>query len=136
MGILGAINVPIVWMSVTLVADAAPDAVEPCRTMAKIYWVGMFANFGALLLVMVYFIRRRYEARRIGAGSRARRAGRGAGRGRVMQASNWDFVIAAYVVTWVADCRISGIQPAGAESRARGVRRESTGREPGEGEAV
>ena len=27
-GILGAINVPIVWMSVTLVADAASDAVD------------------------------------------------------------------------------------------------------------
>ncbi|MDE3151155.1 MAG: cytochrome c biogenesis protein CcsA [Gemmatimonadota bacterium] len=60
-GILGALNVPIVWMSVTWwrTLHQMPSSM---RSMAKIYWVGMFANFGAFLLVMAYFIRRRYDA--------------------------------------------------------------------------
>jgi heme exporter protein C len=60
-GILGALNVPIVWMSVTWwrTLHQMPSSMQ---SMAKIYWVGMFLNFGAMLLVMVYFIRRRYEA--------------------------------------------------------------------------
>ncbi|MDE3052406.1 MAG: cytochrome c biogenesis protein CcsA [Gemmatimonadota bacterium] len=60
-GILGALNVPIVWMSVTWwrTLHQMPSSMQ---SMAKIYWLGMFANFGAMLLVMAYFIRRRYEA--------------------------------------------------------------------------
>ena len=60
-GILGALNVPIVWESVTWwrTLHQMPSTMQD---MAKIYWVGMFANFGAMVLVMVYFIRRRYEA--------------------------------------------------------------------------
>ena len=60
-GILGALNVPIVWMSVTWwrTLHQMPSSMQ---SMAKIYWVGMFANFGAMVMLMVYFIRRRYEA--------------------------------------------------------------------------
>ncbi|HET7631639.1 MAG TPA: cytochrome c biogenesis protein CcsA [Gemmatimonadaceae bacterium] len=60
-GILGALNVPIVWMSVTWwrTLHQLPSSLN---SMATIYWVGMFANFGAMVLVMSFFIRRRYEA--------------------------------------------------------------------------
>jgi heme exporter protein C len=60
-GILGAINVPIVYMSVrwwrTLhQIQSSPDTIDPA------YVLGLRANAFAFLFVMVYFIRRRYEA--------------------------------------------------------------------------
>ncbi len=60
-GILGALNLPIVWMSVTWwrTLHQMPSSLQ---TLAKVYWLGLFANFGAFVLLMVYFIRRRYEA--------------------------------------------------------------------------
>src|SRR5450759_4869364 len=60
-GILGAINVPIVWMSVkwwrTLhQVQSSPD------TVAGIYVLSLRANAFAFLFVMIYLVRRRYEA--------------------------------------------------------------------------
>jgi heme exporter protein C len=60
-GILGALNLPIVWMSVTWwrTLHQMPSTMQ---TLARVYWLGLFTNFGAFLLLMVYFIRRRFEA--------------------------------------------------------------------------
>ena len=60
-GILGAINVPIVYMSVrwwrTLhQVQSSPD------TVAGIYVLSLRANAFAFLFVMIYLVRRRYEA--------------------------------------------------------------------------
>lgn len=60
-GILGAINVPIVYMSVrwwkTLhQMQSNPDSMDPA------YVFGLRINAFAFLFVMIYFIRRRYEA--------------------------------------------------------------------------
>jgi len=59
-GILGAINVPIVYMSVRWwrtihQIQSSPATVDPA------YVVGLRLNAIAFLLVMIYFIRRRYE---------------------------------------------------------------------------
>ena len=60
-GILGAINVPIVYMSVRWwrtihQIQSSPSTVDPA------YVIGLRLNAFALLFVMIYFIRRRYEA--------------------------------------------------------------------------
>ena len=63
-GILGAINVPIVYMSVrwwrTLhQMQSSPSTVDPA------YVLGLRLNAFAFLFIMIYFIRRRYEAARL-----------------------------------------------------------------------
>jgi heme exporter protein C len=63
-GILGALNVPIVYMSVkwwrTLhQLQSSPSTVDPE------YVIGLRTNGIALLLVLVYFIARRYRAARL-----------------------------------------------------------------------
>jgi heme exporter protein C len=63
-GILGAINVPIVYLSVrwwrTLhQVQSSPSTVDP------LYVLFLRANAFAFLFVMIYFIRQRYEAARI-----------------------------------------------------------------------
>ena len=60
-GVLGALNVPIVWMSVTWwrTLHQMPSTMQ---TMAKVYQLGLWTNVAAFLLLMVYFLRRRYEA--------------------------------------------------------------------------
>lgn len=60
-GVLGAINVPIVYLSVRWwrtihQIQSSPATVDPA------YVIGLRLNAFALLFVMVYFIRRRYEA--------------------------------------------------------------------------
>src|SRR4029079_3232432 len=60
-GILGAINVPIVYMSVRWwrtihQIQSAPSTVDPA------YVIGLRLNAFAFLFLMIYFIRRRYEA--------------------------------------------------------------------------
>lgn len=63
-GVLGAINVPIVYMSVrwwrTLhQVQSSPSTVDPAYVLA------LRANAFAFLFIMIYFIRRRYEAARL-----------------------------------------------------------------------
>lgn len=63
-GILGAINVPIVYLSVrwwrTLhQVQSSPSTVDP------LYVLFLRANAFAFLFIMIYFIRQRYEAARI-----------------------------------------------------------------------
>ena len=63
-GAIGALNVPIVYMSVkwwrTLhQPPSSPETLDPAYTM------GLRLNAIALLLVMIYFIRRRYEIARL-----------------------------------------------------------------------
>ncbi len=63
-GAIGAINVPIVYMSVkwwrTLhQPPSSPDTLDPAYTM------GLRLNAIALLLVTIYFIRKRYEIARL-----------------------------------------------------------------------
>jgi heme exporter protein C len=60
-GVLGAVNVPIVYMSVRWwrtihQIQSSPATVDPA------YVVGLRLNAFAFLFVMIYFIRRRYEA--------------------------------------------------------------------------
>src|SRR6478672_13311699 len=60
-GILGAINVPIVYMSVRWwrtihQIQSSPSTVDPA------YVIGLRLNAFAFLFVMIWFIRRRYEA--------------------------------------------------------------------------
>ena len=60
-GILGALNVPVVYMSVkwwrTLhQVQSSPSTVDPA------YALGLRANGIAFLLVLIYFVRRRYQA--------------------------------------------------------------------------
>lgn len=60
-GVLGAINVPIVYLSVRWwrtihQIQSSPATVDPA------YVIGLRLNAFALLFVMLYFIRRRYEA--------------------------------------------------------------------------
>jgi heme exporter protein C len=60
-GVLGAINVPIVYMSVRWwrtihQIQSSPATVDPA------YVIGLRLNAFAFLFVMIYFIRRRYEA--------------------------------------------------------------------------
>lgn len=63
-GILGAINVPIVYMSVRWwrtihQIQSSPATVDPA------YVLGLRLNAFAFLFVMIFFIRRRYEAARL-----------------------------------------------------------------------
>jgi len=63
-GLLGALNVPIVYMSVkwwrTLhQPQSSPETLDPAYTM------GLRLNAIALLIVMIYFIRKRYEIARL-----------------------------------------------------------------------
>jgi heme exporter protein C len=63
-GVLGAINVPIVYMSVrwwrTLhQVQSSPNTLDPAYTL------GLRVNAFAFLFIMIYFIRRRYEAARL-----------------------------------------------------------------------
>ena len=63
MGAIGAINVPIVYMSVkwwrTLhQPQSSPGTLDPAYTM------GLRLNAIAMLLVAIYFIKRRYEIAR------------------------------------------------------------------------
>jgi heme exporter protein C len=60
-GILGAINVPIVYMSVRWwrtihQIQSSPATVDPA------YVIGLRLNAFAFLFVMIYLIRRRYDA--------------------------------------------------------------------------
>jgi len=60
-GILGAVNVPIVYMSVRWwrtihQIQSSPSTVDPA------YVIGLRLNAFAFLFVMTYFIRKRYEA--------------------------------------------------------------------------
>ena len=63
-GALGAINVPIVYMSVTWwrtlhQPPSSPGTLDPAYTM------GLRLNAIALMFVMIYFIRKRYEIARL-----------------------------------------------------------------------
>jgi heme exporter protein C len=63
-GVLGAINVPIVYLSVkwwrTLhQVQSSPSTVDPA------YVYGLRVNAVAFLLVLIYLVRRRYEAARL-----------------------------------------------------------------------
>lgn len=63
-GVLGAINVPIVYLSVnwwrTLhQVQSSPSTVDPA------YVYGLRVNAVAFLFVLIYFVRRRYEAARV-----------------------------------------------------------------------
>ena len=67
-GVLGAINVPIVYMSVRWwrtihQIQSSPTTVDPA------YVLGLRLNAFAFLFVMIFFIRRRYEAARIERGA-------------------------------------------------------------------
>ena len=60
-GVLGSINVPIVWMSVRWWRTLHQMQSTP-QTMEPAYLNGLFINFFAFTLLAVYLIRRRYEA--------------------------------------------------------------------------
>lgn len=60
-GVLGAINVPIVWMSVRWWRTLHQMQSTP-QTMEPVYRNGLLINFLAFTLLAVYLIRRRYEA--------------------------------------------------------------------------
>ena len=60
-GVLGAINVPIVWMSVRWWRTLHQMQATP-QTMEPVYRNGLLINFLAITLLAVYLIRRRYEA--------------------------------------------------------------------------
>lgn len=62
-GILGAINVPIVWMSVKWWRTLHQLQSDP-RSLEPVYLRGLLLNFLAFTLLTVFFIRRRYEAAR------------------------------------------------------------------------
>lgn len=62
-GILGAINVPIVWMSVKWWRTLHQLQSDP-RGLSPEYLTGLMLNALAFLLLMIFFIRRRYEAAR------------------------------------------------------------------------
>ena len=103
---LGAINVPIVYMSVRWwrtihQIQSSPATVDPA------YVVGLRLNAFAMLFVMIFFIRRRYEAARFErmAEHAIERAALGTGEARSM--SNWMFVVAAFAATWIALSRLS-----------------------------
>jgi heme exporter protein C len=60
-GVLGSINVPIVWMSVRWWRTLHQMQSTP-QTMDPAYRNGLLVNFLAFTLLAVYLIRRRYEA--------------------------------------------------------------------------
>lgn len=63
-GIIGAINVPIVYMSVTWWRTLHQQPSSP-STLDPAYTLGLRLNAIALLLVMIFFIRKRYEIARL-----------------------------------------------------------------------
>lgn len=63
-GIIGAINVPLVYMSVTWWRTLHQPPSSPA-TLDPVYTMGLRLNAIALLLVMIYFVRRRYDIARI-----------------------------------------------------------------------
>jgi len=62
-GIIGAINVPIVYMSVMWWRTLHQQPSSP-STLDPAYTLGLRLNAIAMLLVMIYFIRKRYEIAR------------------------------------------------------------------------
>jgi heme exporter protein C len=63
-GAIGAINVPIVYMSVTWWRTLHQPPSSPA-TLDPAYTMGLRINAIAFLLVMIYFIRKRYEIARL-----------------------------------------------------------------------
>lgn len=63
-GAFGAINVPIVYMSVKW-WRTIHQLPSNASTLASVYRIGWYANAVAMLLVMIYLIRRRYELARM-----------------------------------------------------------------------
>jgi heme exporter protein C len=63
-GAIGAINVPIVYMSVTWWRTLHQPPSSPA-TLDPAYTMGLRLNAIALLLMMIYFIRKRYEIARL-----------------------------------------------------------------------
>lgn len=63
-GIIGAINVPIVYMSVMWWRTLHQQPSSPA-TLDPAYTLGLRLNAIAMLLVMIYFIRKRYEIARL-----------------------------------------------------------------------
>jgi heme exporter protein C len=63
-GIIGAINVPIVYMSVMWWRTLHQQPSSP-STLDPAYTLGLRLNAIALLLVMIFFIRKRYEIARL-----------------------------------------------------------------------
>jgi heme exporter protein C len=63
-GIIGAINVPIVYMSVMWWRTLHQQPSSP-STLDPAYTLGLRINAIAMLLVMIYFIRKRYEIARL-----------------------------------------------------------------------
>jgi heme exporter protein C len=63
-GIVGAINVPIVYMSVMWWRTLHQQPSSP-STLDPAYTLGLRLNAIAMLLVMIYFIRKRYEIARL-----------------------------------------------------------------------
>ena len=64
-GAIGAINVPIVYMSVTWWRTLHQPPSSPA-TLDPAYTMGLRLNAIALLLLMIFFIRKRYEIARLG----------------------------------------------------------------------
>lgn len=63
-GVIGAINVPIVYMSVTWWRTLHQPPSSP-STLDPAYTLGLRLNAIAMLLVTIWFIRKRYEAARV-----------------------------------------------------------------------
>jgi heme exporter protein C len=63
-GAIGALNVPIVYMSVTWWRTLHQPPSSPA-TLDPVYTMGLRLNAVALLLVLIYFIRKRYEIARL-----------------------------------------------------------------------
>lgn len=63
-GLLGAINVPIVYMSVKWWRTLHQEQSSP-STLDPAYTLGLRLNAIAFLLVLIYLVRRRYEAHRL-----------------------------------------------------------------------
>jgi heme exporter protein C len=63
-GVLGAINVPIVYMSVRWWRTLHQMQSSPA-TVDSAYVIGLRLNAFAFLFIMIYFIRRRYEVARL-----------------------------------------------------------------------
>lgn len=63
-GIIGAINVPIVYMSVMWWRTLHQQPSSP-GTLDPAYTLGLRLNAIAMLLVLIYFIRKRYEIARL-----------------------------------------------------------------------
>ena len=63
-GAFGAINVPIVYMSVKW-WRTIHQLPSNASTMDSVYRVGLYTNAIAFVLIMIYFIRRRYELARL-----------------------------------------------------------------------